>query len=277
MTPLLLGLLLAAQPQPSSARPGWPCVGRPDPSMVAVSEASGGQIFLLDPSELGAAAAMLTARDGLDEVLRRVVGQVEPGMHTVEAHVDASVDRVLFSASLQCLQAIEIVRPSGVPVAASDPDVTWQAFDAGRQVGVRDPAPGPWTVRLAGKGLLAVVVHARAGVALERVQLVRADGRAGHEGLVRDDAPLIAGTRRLIEVRLSPGLVDPEFEMRTSGDGPLGPVWPERDARQDETATYRGEFTVPDQSFRVMVTGRDAAGSLVQRVQAGLFTVVQPR
>ena len=36
-------------------------------------------------------------------------------------------------------------------------------------------------------------------------------------------------------------------------------------------------FHVPVQSFRVMVTGRDAAGSVVQRVQAGLFTVVQPR
>jgi hypothetical protein len=35
--------------------------------------------------------------------------------------------------------------------------------------------------------------------------------------------------------------------------------------------------TVPGRSFRAMVTGRDAAGSVVQRVQAWLFTVVQAR
>ena len=163
--------------------------------MVQVSEGSGGQVFLLDPSEVASSATLLMARDGHDETLRRVVGELEPGVRTIEVHVDTSVERVLFSVSLQCLQEIEIVRPSGVPVAASDPGVTWTAFQAGRQVGVAQPEAGLWKVQLAGKGLLFLVVHARASLSLDGVRLVRQGGRPGHEGIFRDDAPLVPGTQ----------------------------------------------------------------------------------
>ena len=168
-------LTAAAQQQPQT-RPGWPCVGRPDSSMVQVSEASGGQVFLLDPSELASSATLLMARDGHDETLRRIVGDLDAGLRSIEVAVDPSVDRLLFSVSLQCLQQIEIVRPSGAPVAASDAGVSWTAFQAGRQVGVTAPEPGTWTVRLAGKGLLFLVVHARA-VADIRWRAAGAPGR----------------------------------------------------------------------------------------------------
>ncbi len=152
--------------------------------MVQVSEGSGGQVFLLDPSEVASSATLLMARDGHDETLRRVVGELDAGVRTIEVHVDTSVERVLFSVSLQCLQEIEIVRPSGAPVAASDPGVTWTAFQAGRQVGIAQPEAGLWKVQLAGKGLLFLVVHARASLSLDGVRLVRPGGRPGHEGTV---------------------------------------------------------------------------------------------
>ena len=135
--------------------------------MVQVSEGSGGQVFLLDPSELASSATLLLARDGHDETLRRIVGDLDAGVRTVDVAVDTSVERVLFSVSLQCLQEIEIVRPSGAPVAASDPGVSWTAFQAGRQVGVTAPEPGDWKVRLAGKGLLFLVVHARSSLTVD--------------------------------------------------------------------------------------------------------------
>lgn len=272
----LIGLIgLLAQQQPHT-RPGWPCVGRPDPSMVQVSEGSGGQVFLLDPSEVAFSATLLLARDGHDETLRRVVGDLEPGVRAIDVHVDPSADRLLFSVSLQCLQQIEIVRPSGAIVAAADPGVTWTAFQAGRQVGVRTPEPGRWGVRVAGKGLLFLEVSARASLALENVRLVRS-GRPGHEGLFRDDTPLVPGSRRLLEIALSPGIIGPAFEMRGSSDERIGTLPPVRQPGGDGDQVYLSEFVVPGVPFRVMVAGRDAAGSIVQRVQGSLFQVGQPR
>jgi hypothetical protein len=257
--------------QASTARPGWPCVGKPDPSMISVSEASGGQMFQLDPSELGLSATLLTARDGLDEVLRRVVGEAVPGVHTTEVAVDGSVERVLFSVSLQCLQEIDVVRPSGAVVTASDPDVTWTAFQAGRQVAVQSPEAGTWTIRLAGEGLRFLVVHARASLALEGARIVRKGGRPGHEGLFDDPAPLEPGTRRLMEIRVSKGLLRPSFEMRASDDAALGALAPASHVVDDHEQMFLFEFEVPRKPFRVVVTGRDRTGKTVQRVQESLF------
>jgi hypothetical protein len=267
---------LSGQQQPGT-RPGWPCVGRPDPSMVAVSEGSGGHVFLLDPSEIAQSATLLLARDGLDETLRRVVGELEPGDRTFEVDVDASVERVLFSVSLQCLQALEVVRPSGAIVAASDPDVTWTAFQAGRQIGVRAPQPGRWQVRLAGRGLLFMVVNARSELSLDGVRLVREGGRPGHEGIFRDDAPLVPGTMRLLEVRLSARIAGPTFEIRGSGDERIGRLPPLRQLGEGDGQVFLSEFRVPDVPFRVVVTGQDSTGRTVQRVQGTLFQLSKPR
>lgn len=272
----LIGLLVGQQQQPHT-RPGWPCVGRPDPSLVQVSEGSGGQVFLLDPSEVASSATLLMARNGHDETLRRVVGTLDPGTRTIDVNVDTSVERVLFSVSLQCLQEIEIVRPSGAPVAASDPGVTWTAFQAGRQVGVDTPETGLWKVRLAGEGLLFLVVHARASLALEGVRMVRAGGRPGHEGIFADTEPLIAGTQRLIEIRVSREFPGPQFEIRGSDDSRIGSLPPARQAPDGDEQVFLSEFRVPGVPFRVVVTGRDRAGTIVQRAQRSLFQVSQTR
>ena len=273
----LVGLVaLLAQQQPQT-RPGWPCVGRPDPSMVQVSEGSGGQVFLLDPSEVASSATLLMARDGHDETLRRVVGDLEPGIRTIEVHVDPSVERVLFSVSLQCLQEIEIVRPSGAPVAASDPGVTWTEFQAGRQVGIAQPEAGLWKVQLAGKGLIFLVVQARASLALDGVRPVRQGGRPGHEGFFRDEAPLVPGTRRLMEITLSRGILEPTFVLRGSADEELGAVPPGQRSDGEDDQTYLSEVLVPAVPFRVVVTGRDMTGKTVQRTQGSLFQLSQTR
>jgi hypothetical protein len=245
--------------------------------MVAVSEASGGQVFLLDPSEIAQSATLLLARDGLDQTLHRVVGELEPGDRTFDVDVDSSVERVLFSVSLQCLQALEVVRPSGALVAASDPDVTWTAFQAGRQIGVRQPQPGRWQARLAGKGLLFMVVNARSELSLHDVRLVRHGGRPGHEGLLRDETPLVSGARRLIEVRLSKGILQPVFELRTSTDARLGTLSLTAAPGDASAQTYVGEFALPSAPFRLVVNGRDEAGNPVQRSQGSLFQLSRSR
>jgi hypothetical protein len=266
-----------AEQQPSSPRPGWPCVGRPDPSLVQVSEASGGQVFLLDPSEVASSATVLLARNGLDETLRRVLGELEPGNRTFEVEIDGSVSRALFSVSLQCLQALEIVRPSGTPVSSAEPDVSWIQFQAGRLVAIDSPEPGRWQVRLAGKGLVSVVVNARSDLTLAGVRLVRAGGRPGHEGLMRDDTPLVRGTTRLLEISLTRGIVAPSFELRGGADERLGAISARTVDDGSAEQVFLSEFQVPAVPFRLVVTSRDAAGRIVQRVQGSLFQLSRSR
>jgi von Willebrand factor A domain-containing protein 7 len=267
----LVGLQAGQQPSP---RPGWPCVGRPDPSYVKVAEGSGGQLFLLDPSELGESSVVLMmAPREHPATLRRVVGEIA-GDASYSIPVDGSINRLLFTVSVQCLQTVEIARPSGALVAANDPDVEWHAFQAGRLVIVRTPDTGNWRIALAGKGLAVVVVQAKAAVNLELVRFVTEDGPA--DGLIRDDRPLVAGTTRLIELRVSPEFVGPQFELRSSTDEIVGSLLPAR--RRDSTdQTFLREFVVPSVPFRVVATGQDAAGRTVQRSNAPLVQVSAPR
>jgi hypothetical protein len=183
----------------------------------------------------------------------------------------------LFSVSLQCLQEIEIVRPSGALVAASDPGVSWAAFQAGRQVGVTAPEAGVWKVRLAGKGLLFLVVHARASLTFDDVRLVRPGGRPGHEGLFRDERPLLPRTRRLMALTLSRAIREPAVELRTSTDTRLSQLTLVAQPGDGDEQTYLSEFDVPDVSFRVVVNGRDPSGNRVQRAQASLIPLSQTR
>lgn len=281
----LAGLVLVGQvdqvgpvgQQPVTPRAGWPCVGRPDPSLVQVSEASGGQVFLLDPSELASSATVLLARDGLDETLHRVLGELEPGDRTFDVEVDRAVKRVLFSVSLQCLQAMEIVRPSGTAVSSVESGVRWTQFQAGRQLTIDDPEPGRWQVRVAGKGLVSVVVNARSALSLESVRPVREGGRPGHEGLLRDDSPLVPGTPRLLEIRLSRGLAEPTFEFRGGTDERLATIAARLVEDGPDEQVFLSEFLVPRIPFRLVVTGRDETGGAVQRAQGSLFQLSRSR
>jgi len=78
---LLIAGTAAAQDQQPHSRPGWPCVGRPDPVYVRTAEATGGQVFLFDHSEVGHSAALVLAEQGHEETIFRVSGSLEDGTH----------------------------------------------------------------------------------------------------------------------------------------------------------------------------------------------------
>ncbi len=277
MSALAAGLALAAtlpvgidaQQQRSNARAGWPCVGRPDASFFEVAEASGGQVFLLDPSEMGGSAPLLIARDRHPETIDRRAGDLEEGTHEFTIPVDGTVNSVLFSISLQCMQTVEIARPDGSLVQASEPNVEWHAFQAARLVTIQAPGPGDYRVRVAGRGLFFMVTQARSDIGVEGARFVREGGRPGHEGLFRDDAPLVPGTSRQLEIELSPGLTSPTVVMISSAGEVLG----EAALTAAGEGTFLALVNVPTARFRVGVLVHDAAGARVQRVHAPLFLV----
>ena len=103
--------------QTSSTRAGWPCGARLDPSYFQVTEGSGGHLLLLAPGEIGDAAALLTEFDKHRQTIFRLAGTINPGVHEFRVPIDSSVESVLFSISVQCLQTADVARPSGVPLA----------------------------------------------------------------------------------------------------------------------------------------------------------------
>jgi hypothetical protein len=185
---------------------------------------------------------------------------LRPGPHEFHVPVDSSVESLLFSVSVQCLQAADVVRPSGAP--ASGDDVTdLSNFRAQRMVIVKRPGAGIWTVLVSGSGVSGIVVQARSPIGIAQVQFAPSESAAF-------TAVPSAGVENLVRIRVSghateihASLVNAAF--RTVTQLPL-------EAADD--GSYVSRFTPGPDGFRVVIAGKDSEGLPFQRVHAPLIT-----
>jgi len=251
-------------------------VGRPDPSYFTVAEGSGGQVFLFDPSEVGESSVLMIGAMKHDETVFRAAGTLAEGVHEFSIPIDSTIESAMFSISLQCLQVVEIVRPSGDELRANDPGVDYHQFQAGRIVTVPKPTPGAWTVRVAGKGMFFLVLLAKTDLSLDRVTFVEPGGRPGHKGLFPIKGSPKRGVAQKLEVELSGTLRDPAFRFISSSAETIQELSLQpQEAGSDERA-FLGEVTPRARQFRFAVSGVDPRGFAFQRVHAPLFTT-EPR
>jgi len=248
--------VLTAQDQQPGARLGWPCAGRPDPTYFKLAEATGGQFFLFHPSEVNDSGRLMAASMTHSATVLRAGGQLSAGLHEFSARVD-HVDSLLFSIAVQCLDIVEIVRPSGALLQASDPGVDYHQLEAGRIITLPHPDPGLWKVRVSGSRLFLAVIQANGALSLGTLAFEPA-------GSPR------TGVTQVVRFRLGGGADDVHARLVTQGFKDLGAV-PLRIERTDLGDEFAGEIHPPTVPFRLVITGRDADGLPFQRVHAQLF------
>jgi hypothetical protein len=247
--------------QAPASRGSWPCGGRVDASYFNVAEGTGGHIFLLAPFELADSAPLLLAVDRHPQTIFRLAGSITPGVHEFRIPIDGTVESVLFSISVQCLQNADILGPSGVP-ATGDGVADYSNFRAERMTVVEHPQVGTWTIRAGGSGIAGVMVQARSDIALANVEFAPASGTAfstipsaGVENLVRFH---VRGDVQELQASIVNG------SFKTLARLPL--------TADENERTYTARFTPGSAGFRIAITGRDAQGLPFQRVAAPLLT-----
>src|SRR5262245_27496105 len=166
-------MLVGGQQQTPNPRAGFPCGARLDPSYFRVAEGTGGHLLLLAPEEIGDSATLLMAFGDHPQTILRLAGSMTPGLHEFTVPIDSTVESVLFSISVQCLQTADVVRPSGA-LAVGDDVTDLPNFRAQHMVIVRRPEPGAWTLRVVGSGISGVVVQARSGIGISPPEFARA-------------------------------------------------------------------------------------------------------
>jgi hypothetical protein len=254
-------ILISAQQQAPNARGGWPCGARLDTSYFQVAEGTGGHLVLLAREEIGDSATLLTAFGSHTQTIFRLAGAMTPGVHEFRVPIDPSVESVLFSISVQCLQVAHVLRPSGL-VASGDDVTDLAGFRAQRMVIVKRPEPGVWTMRVSGSGVAGVVVQSRSAIGISRVEFAPARSTtftalptATVENVVR-----IRMSGQAAEVRAS--LVSGEF--RRIAELPL--------EVSETDGSYLSRFTPGAEGFRILIVGKDRDGMTFQRMHAPLVT-----
>jgi hypothetical protein len=268
MKPFVAAAVLVApivvDAQQQASRSGWPCGARLDPSYFHLAEGTGGQLLLLAPEEVGDSATLLTAVGNHPQTIFRAAGSLRFGVHDFQVPIDPSVESAIFSISAQCLEAADVLRPTGL--SASGDDVTdLSNFRALRMVIVAKPQPGVWTIRVSGSGVYGVMAQARSAIGISGIQFLAA-------GSTVSRAVPAAGVENVATVQITGpvtairgSLVTGEFQRMA--DLPL--------ERGDAEGTYVSRFTPGSESFRVMIAGTDAKGVSYQRLHAPLFTPVR--
>jgi hypothetical protein len=237
--------------------PGWPCKGKVDPVYVRTAEATGGVVMLFKPGEVAGAVAEMTASNRHKELVFRAGGQLAEGDYEFEVPLDSTIKSAYFFISMQCLQAVSLIRPSGDMLRTDEASVEYNHFEAIRLFTLTEPAPGPWKVRVAGRGFFSLIVKADTDVRLTDVTF-------SASGFPVKREPQQLG------VRIAGAVSDIAFQFISSSAATIGPLAlelaPERDDR-----TYAGEVTPPGGDFRVAMSGTDEKGFRVQRVRNLLY------
>ena len=253
--------LRAGAQQPAGNRPSaWPCGARLDLSYFRVAEGSGGHLLLLAPEEIGDSANLLLALGAHPHTVFRTAGTMQPGLHEIPIPIESSVESLLFSIGVQCLQTAQVVRPSG-QLLAGDDVTDFSNFKAEHLTVVRRPEPGIWTLRVAGSGISGLVVQAQSTLGISEVDFAAPPGttftpipRAGVENIVRIR---MGGHPKDLRAFLVNGVFERLADIALSAG--------------DEPGTFVGRVNVTA-PFRVVVTGTDEQRQAFQRTSAPLLT-----
>jgi len=275
----VLATSLFAQNQVPQPKPGWPCVaGRAvDPSFVKASEATGGQVFLFDRSEAARSFVLAKNTGKHEHTIFRSMDTLSTGTREFSFPVDSTVESLMVSISLQCLQSITVLRPSNTEVHGGEPDVDENRFKSGLILILAKPTAGEWRVRMAGTGMYFAVISAKSSISVDSAEFVEQAGRPGHEGLFPVKGPVHIGEHRTLEVRLRAPAGERRFLLVNSAGETLEPLdlkFIGEDAIQSE---YSGAFVVKHSAFRVAVQGVDEAGYPYQRVLGQLLEASDSR
>ena len=249
------------QQQLPNPRPGFPCGARLDPSYFRVAEGSGGHLLLLAPEEIGDSATLLIAFEDHPQTILRLAGSMTAGLHEFSVPIDSTVESVLFSISVQCLQTADVVRPSGA-LAIGDDVTDLPNFRAQHMVIVKRPEPGTWTLRVAGSGISGVVVQARSGIGISPPEFAPAPGTTF-------TAIPTAGLPHTVRIRLSGRASELGASLVSGQFVSLGEL---ALAAGENEGTYVSRLTPGAEAFRLLVTGKDANGVAFQRMSAPLVT-----
>jgi len=222
-----------------------PCIPRfhADPAYIATAEATGGQILLLDRSEIASPAITRAYSGSNHETILRVSGTLGAGSQEFEAPVDSGIRTLQFTVFAECVKSIAVTAPSGSQAEGT-------TLTSGRIVFLDAPERGTWRVKLAGTGYFTAVAEASGGVVFPPLRLGRPT-----TGVAQSLTARVAGPFDTVEFRL------------VARNGTVLQVIP---MTRDDTE-FRGVFTPPGEPFHIAVEGKDSKGFVFRRVHAPLL------
>ena len=266
--------ILHAQEGQNDTKQGWPCVaGRAvDPAYLNLSESTGGQLFLLQKSEVAQSAHVMSASYTHPATVLRAVGNLN-GTRDFEIPVDPTMESIVLLVSIQCRKDILVYRPGGPEVTDRNSALSVD-LQAGRILRIDQPEPGPWRVRLAGQGLFVLSLLTKSNTALTGVAFSAPRGTVNvEEPAPRTITPLFR-VRQDVEVRLTGQVSELRLQLVDATGERVSDIVP---LERTGEGVYLGSVVPQAQRFRLLVTGVGPSAWPFERMHPVLFQAQPPK
>jgi hypothetical protein len=242
-----------------------------DPAFLALAEATGGQVFVLSPSETSKVFGLVRSEVRSNPVSILSSSGTVAGSRDVAVPVDSTLTAVTFSVSADAAATIEVLRPSGAKVLATDADASVSVLSTGKIVTVTSPAAGSWRVQLTGSGAYSVAALGNGPLQVQSFQFVTAAGRAGHGSYFPIFGQPVAGTAQPAMASLAGPFRTASFKLVSATGDTLQEIALAQGVADAPADAFVGTITPPSSPFRVAVTGTDENGAAYQRLHAQLY------
>jgi hypothetical protein len=250
-----------------------------DPGFKAVAAATGGQVFVLNRStETGSIFPLVSSQVGPPQVVIAHADGTLSSTRDIQFPVDSTVTLLSVATTADTVGSITLKRPDGSVVSGSDSGVTLTGLSTGAIYLITSPPSGTWDLQIQGSGSYSADVRGKTTRDLlsqfpdfNSFNFVTLTGRLAHEGYFPIPGQPVVGDTQTVVARLFGTTTNAAYSAITeAGDAlqvlPLAQGDP--NAAPDD---YVGTITLPTQPFRVVATGKDAAGVSFQRTIPILF------
>ncbi|WP_162601576.1 hypothetical protein [Occallatibacter savannae] len=248
--------------------------GPADPAYIKTANETGGVPLFLQRSEV--AKSFHVVRESTRENVATVLwasAKLAGAGQSFEVPVDSVTERITFTFSVDTKGTKLVLRqPSGQEVVAGSPGTEDTELNCGRVITVVKPQAGMWHAEVTGTGTFWIEAQAQSEIYFIKAEFVELRGRPGHEGFFKINGQPIAGQPATLQVSMSATQVETtEFELVNTKGEALEKLHLKTIDHDREFLELTGEVKLPDQPFRIAVTGRDAKGMPYQRFDSPLF------
>jgi von Willebrand factor A domain-containing protein 7 len=243
-----------------------------DPAYLTVAQNTGGQAFIINPSETSKLFALMKpSLSGDLQPILVINAPISNEMTDFTVPVDDSMYALTLSISADSLQRVEVSAPNGSTIDSNTPDVEMTTMSGGRVITIQSPMPGTWSVRASGSGALRFSALGNSPKSLSGFAFVELRGRPEHEGYFPISGMPLMGENAVGRATGNAGFS--EFVAVGLDGTPITTLPLISDASEgtldDE---YVGAFVTPTQPFRIYARGLDSNGNAIQRVYPEAFS-----
>lgn len=234
--------------------------------LAALANETGGTMFWVNRSEVDEVTETLM---GMGEVDNTILFQNKADCETgkpveFEIPVDTTLnEKITFMVTqppLGTLSAVTLKRPGGEVVSPDDADASYLNLSSVKSYTIQNPAAGLWKLQIEGNGQLMARAYGNSRFTVNQVSfLKRVEPVYPGVDLIPIDGDPAAGSDLVLDIHLSgpPASLNVTLERQNGDLLQTLSLVESMEGYQD----FHAEFTVPDETFVINISGKTKDGS----------------